>query len=79
VPHARWNAAHRSELGEHLGHDARTGDNRIVHVDAAYIRRSIREPQADVVAGYPPTMPSFAGYIRDDEIDALAAPIESLK
>jgi cytochrome c oxidase subunit 2 len=36
-----------------------------------YIRRSILQPQADLVQGYPPVMPSYQGQIPDDELQTL--------
>jgi cytochrome c oxidase subunit 2 len=33
------------------------GKERVIIVDEEYLRRSIREPNADVVKGYPPVMP----------------------
>jgi cytochrome c oxidase subunit 2 len=54
-------------------------DHGPVKVDEAYIRESILEPQAKVVAGFPPTMPSFSGQISDEEIDEIIAYIKSLK
>jgi cytochrome c oxidase subunit 2 len=52
---------------------------RSVTVDENYIRKSIEEPQADIVAGFPPQMPSFKGQIKDKGIDGLIAYIKSLK
>jgi cytochrome c oxidase subunit 2 len=54
-------------------------DHGSIKVDEAYIRESILQPQAKIVAGFPPTMPSFAGQISDDEIDEVIAYIKSLK
>jgi len=50
-----------------------------VVVDENYIRHSILEPQADIVQGFPPQMPSFKGQIKDKGIDGLIAYIKSLK
>ena len=46
--------------------------------DENYIRQSILEPQAQVVKGYQPVMPSFKGILSDKEIDALVAYIKTL-
>ena len=40
------------------------GKERTVTVDEAYLRRSILEPNADVVKGFQPVMPSFAGVLK---------------
>jgi cytochrome c oxidase subunit 2 len=44
---------------------------RTITVDEAYLRRSILEPNADVVKGFPPVMPSFAGKLTDADIMAI--------
>lgn len=62
-----------------FGTEQALADGTPVVVDENYIRRSILEPQAQVRAGYKPQMPTYAGQIRDEEIDALIAYIKSLK
>lgn len=47
-------------------------------VDEAYIRESILDPQAKVVAGYQPVMSSFQGIISEGGILQLTAYIKSL-
>ena len=47
--------------------------------DDAYIRESILQPNAKIVAGYVPVMPSFQGLVTEDQILALTAYIKSLK
>jgi cytochrome c oxidase subunit 2 len=49
-----------------------------VTVDENYIRESILEPQAKIVAGFPPVMPTFQGLLKDRDLDALVAYIKSL-
>jgi len=61
------------------GTDEKLEDGRVAHVDAAYIRKSIVEPLADVVAGYPHAMPSYAQSLSDADIDDLVALIYSLR
>jgi cytochrome c oxidase subunit 2 len=46
--------------------------------DAAYVEESILKPTAFARPGYPPSMPSYEGQLRPDEIKALVAYIESL-
>lgn len=48
-------------------------------VDENYFRESIFDPQAKIVEGYAPAMPTFKGQIQDVEIDALLAYVKSLK
>jgi cytochrome c oxidase subunit II len=47
------------------------GGERTIISDGAYIRRSILEPGAYIVKGYPPIMPSFKGQISEDELNEL--------
>lgn len=47
------------------------GKTHSLTVDAAYIKRSIEAPNADIVKGFQPEMPSFAGKISDKEIDEI--------
>jgi cytochrome c551/c552 len=61
------------------GSTVTAGDGATRTVDAAYVRESIMTPQAFVVATFPPVMPTFGGALKDHEIDALTAFIESLK
>lgn len=55
------------------------GKEREVVADDAYLRRSLLEPQADIVKGFPPIMPSQKGQLSDAEIDALMKYMETLK
>lgn len=48
-------------------------------VDENYIRESILDPQAKVVAGYQPVMPTYQGLLKDRDIDAIVAYIKSLR
>lgn len=48
-----------------------------VVADEAYIRESILNPQARVVAGYEPVMPTFAGQISEEEIFEIIAYLRS--
>ena len=41
-----------------------------VTFDEAYVRESLLRPQARAQPGYPPSMPSFDGLLRDAELDA---------
>jgi cytochrome c oxidase subunit II len=51
-------------------------DGSSVTADEAYLKRSIREPQAQLTQGFPPIMPTTP--INDDELAALVSYIESL-
>jgi len=54
-------------------------DGSAVRADERYIRNSILLPNKEVVAGYPPVMPSYAGQLGEDAIMKLIAYIKSLK
>lgn len=58
------------------GSDVELADGSTVVADAAFLRRSIVDPTAEVVDGFAPLMPSFD--LGDDELDSLVAYIESL-
>jgi len=50
-----------------------------VLVDEAYVRESMMLPQAKIVAGFDPIMPTFQGLLRENEIAGLIEFIKSLK
>lgn len=52
------------------------GNERAITADEAYFRKSLLDPPADVVKGFPPIMPPQKGVLTDAEIDAV---IEYLK
>jgi len=54
-------------------------DGTSVTVDENYIRNSILEPQAQLVQGFPPAMPTFKGKLSDKKIDGLVAFIKAQK
>lgn len=49
-----------------------------VKADEAYIRESILHPQAKVVAGYEPIMPTFQGQVTEEQVLQLVEYIKSL-
>ena len=59
-----------------FGHEQQLTTGVRVTADEDYIRESIIEPQAKVVAGYQPVMPTYKGRLKDAEITAI---IEYLK
>jgi len=54
-------------------------DGSTVTADDAYIRESILNPQAKIVAGYQPLMPSFQGQLTEEQIIDLTSYIKSLQ
>jgi cytochrome c oxidase subunit II len=54
-------------------------DGTTVTADEAYIRESILQPNAQIVAGYAPLMPPYQGQLTEEQIIALTAYIKSLQ
>lgn len=61
------------------GREVPLGDGSQVRADDAYLRESVREPNAKVVAGYHPAsiMPKLP--VSDQELEALIAYIKTLR
>jgi len=55
------------------------GREREIVVDETYLKRSMLEPGADVVKGFPNIMPSQKGILSDEEINAIMQYIKNLK
>lgn len=54
-------------------------DGSVVEPTDAYIAESINDPQAKIVEGFEPVMPSFKGRLHELEVAGLAAYIKSLQ
>jgi cytochrome c oxidase subunit 2 len=54
-------------------------DGTSATADEAYIRESILQPKAKIVAGYQPVMPTFQGLVTEEQIFNLTAYIKSLQ
>jgi cytochrome c oxidase subunit 2 len=54
-------------------------DGSTVTADDGYIRESILQPKAKIVAGYAPVMPTFQGLVTEEQIVNLTAYIKSLQ
>lgn len=54
-------------------------DGRNILADENYLRESILQPAAKIVAGYQPIMPTFQGIIKEDELIEMIAYIKSLQ
>ena len=61
------------------GKTEQLADGSTVTVDENYIRRSLLEPNAEIVAGYDPVMPTYAGLLSDEQIQALFAFIRTVE
>ncbi len=60
------------------GKPVRLQSGQTVLTDEAYLRESITNPQAQLVEGYPPIMPTFQGLISEEGLLQLVAYIKSL-
>ena len=60
------------------GAEVKLKDGKTTIADEAYLRESIVNPNKQIVAGYPPTMPPY-GYLKEEQINQLIAYIKSLK
>ena len=54
-------------------------NEQIVTADETYVRESILKPQAKLVKGFGPVMPTFAGQVSEEQILQLIAYIKTLK
>lgn len=80
-------ACHTSDGQRHVGPSWRglygadrvMADGRHVKADDQYLTRSMMEPNVDVVAGYPPIMPTYRGTLGAGEAGALVEYIKSLQ
>jgi mono/diheme cytochrome c family protein len=62
-----------------FGEQVNLGSGETVVAEESYIRESILNPSAKVVAGYQPIMPSFQDRVSEEDLSDLVAYIESLK
>lgn len=58
------------------GHEVKLADGRTVVADDNYLRESILNAPAKIVAGYPPLMPMFQGMVTEEQVMALIAYIK---
>ncbi|MBC8042795.1 MAG: cytochrome c oxidase subunit II [Rhizobacter sp.] len=61
------------------GRQEKISDGTSVKADDNYIRESILEPGAKVVAGYQNIMPTYQGQLKDKQIDAIIAYMKTIK
>ncbi|UCF66762.1 MAG: cytochrome c oxidase subunit II [Acidobacteriota bacterium] len=54
-------------------------DGTPIVADENYLRESILYPQAKIVAGYDPVMPTYQGRLKDEEITAIIAYLKTLR
>lgn len=61
-----------------FGKQVKLQDSSTVTADEAYLRESVLNPRAKIVAGYQPIMPTFQGQVSEEQLLELAAYIKSL-
>jgi len=61
-----------------FNHNVDLENGTTVLADENYLRRSIIDPQAEIVKGFPPVMPTYQGLLKAREVDALITHIKSL-
>ena len=60
------------------GHDVTLNNGQTVVFNDDYIRESIVNPQAKIVAGFQPLMPTFQGLVNEENLVALIEHVKSL-
>lgn len=76
--HARNAAVHAPDLAGVYGRSVPLEGGGFVVADDRYLRDSILLPRKEIVAGYEPLMPSFAGRISEEELLDVVAYLKSL-
>ncbi len=79
--HTPYSAVRAPRLDGIFGRETRLSNGQTVIVDEQYLRESILNPDAKIVAGYtsPSLMPTYAGQLTEDELLELIAYIKSLR
>ena len=79
-------SCHASEAGARgpslvglFGQEVPLTNGTTVIADEAYLRESILNPRASIVAGYSPIMPTYEGIISEDGLIQLVAYLKSLE
>ena len=75
--HDARSTIHAPLLDGAYGRTVHLQDGRSVVADADYLRDSILVPAKDVVAGFEPVMPSYAGQVSEEDLQALIAYLQS--
>ena len=76
--HGTNSTVHAPPLDGLYGSIVHLQDGRVMRADERYIRDCILLPLTQVVAGYPPVMPSFSGQISEEDLMRIIAYIKSL-
>jgi cytochrome c oxidase subunit 2 len=71
--HGADSTVHAPDLVDLYGRSVQLSDGSTVIADDSYLRDSIVLPNKQIVAGYAPLMPSFAGQLSEEDLLALIA------
>jgi cytochrome c oxidase subunit 2 len=77
--HSADSGARAPNLEGLFGREVALSNGRRVRADDAYLRESILEPDAKIVAGFQPIMPTFKGQIDEEEMQQLLAFLRGLE
>jgi len=66
-------------LGGIVGTKVRLQSGESVEVDDGYLRESILNPQAKIIAGFQPVMPTFKGQVSEEDLLQLITYIKTLR
>jgi cytochrome c oxidase subunit II len=76
--HTEKDSARGPSLAGLFGKQVRLQDGKTNTADENYLRESIINPQAKIVAGYQPIMPTFKGLVGEEGILQIIAYLKSL-
>ncbi len=76
--HKEDNSGRGPSLVGVFGKQVQLAGGGTVKADEAYIRESILQPQAKVVAGFEPVMPTFQGLVTEEQVLQLVEYVKSL-
>lgn len=77
--HANEDGGRGPSLVGIFGETQELASGETITVDEAYLRESILNPQAKIVAGYSPIMPAYDGILSEEEVLQLVDYIKSLQ
>lgn len=66
------------DLAGLYGTEVQLADGSTVVVDESYLRESILNPQAKIVAGWQPIMPTFRGQVTEEQLNELVSYLKNL-
>ncbi len=75
--HAAGSTVRAPLLDGLVGSTVHLQDGRAVVADDNYLRDSILDPDKEIVAGFTPSMPSYAGQLSEEQIETLIAYLRS--